>query len=266
MTDSTSMALVPRGLAEATQMSDTLSKSQLLPEHFRGKPSDVFLAIAFGLELGLGPIAALQSIYVIKGKPGLYADAMVALVLASGMAEYFTLVEMSADSATWETKRHGAPAPTRVTVSIEQAQKAGWAAQNPKYGTEPDIMLSARAKGRLAKQVYPDVLKGIASVEEIRDDAATSPGFSPPPAMTAGQVIDVTDQQAAAAPDSSDQTKNLARRIGDTKSEEALRPLAREIKAVENVEDREQLTAIYKDHGRRLRAAAAPQPDQGVPE
>lgn len=260
MSDSTtSLALVPRGLSEAQEMSETFSKSQLLPEHFRGKPADVFLAISLGLELGLPPVTALQSVYVVHGRPGLYADAMVALVLASGLAEYFHLVEMTPAKAVWETKRRGAPQATRIEITIEQARIAGWASQNKKYDTEPDVMLSARAKSRLAKQVYPDVLKGIASVEEIRDGAAESLGFSPPPIPSPGQIIDVTEPpKAEPAPELGD-VRDLARRITATQSMEELQLLSKEIKAVKNQAQHDELKGLYMAHGKRLRALAAPQ-------
>ena len=46
-----------------------------------------------GRELGMPAMAALRSVHVIEGKHSLSADLMVALVLKSGMAEYFQLVE-----------------------------------------------------------------------------------------------------------------------------------------------------------------------------
>lgn len=249
MSDSTALALVPKGQSEAMQLATELAKSRLLPEHFRGQVADVFMALALGLELGLPPVTALQSIYSVHGRPGLYADAMVALILASGLAEYFVPIEISATAATWETKRKGAPMPSRTTVTMEQAVTAGWPAQNKKYATEPDVMLSARAKGRLAKQVYPDVLRGIASVEEIRDDAAALVGFiSPPPVMTTGTIIDAVSEESPAV-----DAKDLASRILETKSLDELAKLAPEIKRIPEGAASKELRAMYQSHGKRLR-------------
>jgi hypothetical protein len=247
--ETTALVLVPRDIPQAQQLAQEFSKSALLPDHFRGKPADVFLALALGMELGLPPVTTLQSVYVVRGRPGLYADAMVALILASGLAEYFHLVEMSADAATWEAKRRGAPAPSRVTVTMDMAKQAGWVEQNAKYKTEPDIMLSARAKSRLAKQLFPDVLRGISSVEEIRDEAAASIGFSAPPPPSTASIIDITEPASA---------HDIARRIGEAKTEAELQLLAPEIKALDNQAQREELTGLYKSHYRLLKPKGAP--------
>ena len=60
--------LVPRNLDDALKISNTLSKSGLVPKDFQGKPENVFVAIQWGLELGLAPLQALQSIAVINGR------------------------------------------------------------------------------------------------------------------------------------------------------------------------------------------------------
>lgn len=199
---STALALVPRGLEEAEKMATKLSESSLLPPHFHKQPGNVYWAIALGLEIGFTPVQALQSIYVVHNRPGMYADSMVALILASGHAEYFQCVERSPTSATYETKRRGSPKPQSVTVTIEQAKQAGWTS-NKKYEQEPEVMLAARAKSRLAKDVYPDVLRGMASVEELRDEPQGAAFSAPPPPPTVGEVIsdaEIVHEEPAAPP------------------------------------------------------------------
>ena len=50
---------------------------------------------------------------------------MVALVLKSGLSEYFQMVESTDDICIFETKRKGSPNSTRISYCIEQAQVAG---------------------------------------------------------------------------------------------------------------------------------------------
>lgn len=203
MIDQKSLALVPSSLVEAESMASTLSKSGMLPDHFKGKPADVFWAISFGLEVGFGPVAALNSVYVVHGRPGLYADAMVALVLSSGHCKYFRKVSSDDRQATYETMRNGDPEPTQVSVTIEAAERAGWSKNNTKYATEPRRMLEARAKSWLAKDRYPDVLRGIGSVEELRDEGETPTKWGPAP------IIDI----APAAKPAPDPAKALLERM-----------------------------------------------------
>ena len=53
----------------AKRVSHTLAQSNLVPDAYRGRPNDVFVAINMGSELGMEPFQAIQSIAVIEGKP-----------------------------------------------------------------------------------------------------------------------------------------------------------------------------------------------------
>ena len=55
----------------------------------------------------------------------------------------------------------------RAEFTIERAKKAGYTSQNAKYGTDPQAMLYARAASILCRQMAPEVLKGLSTVEEI---------------------------------------------------------------------------------------------------
>jgi hypothetical protein len=123
-------------------------------------------AVLQGITLGLDPLTALQQIYVIHGRPGMYAEAMVALVKAHGHDIWTE--DLSDSRAVVCGRRSGSQFTERVTVTMDQAKKAGWTS-NQAYTKTPQDMLYARASGRVAKRVAPDVLLGIASVEEIQD-------------------------------------------------------------------------------------------------
>ncbi len=59
--------------------------------------------------------------HIIENKPCLSADAMRALVLKSGLAEYFRCKERTDTKATFETKRRGDPEPQSLTFTIDAA-------------------------------------------------------------------------------------------------------------------------------------------------
>jgi hypothetical protein len=157
-------ALVPRTIAETKDMARTFAASNLLPPEYRGKEPNVFVAIVAGGELGLAPMAAIRLVNVINGKSILSADGMVGVVLGSGLAEYFIPISQDTASVTWETKRRGAPQPTRATWTLDDAKRAGLDGSNwKKY---PRAMLNARCKAELARLVYPDVLAGCYELSE----------------------------------------------------------------------------------------------------
>lgn len=150
-------------------LAKTLAGSQLLPEIMRGKEANVLFAILTGKELGLSPMASIRGIHVIKGKPSLAADTMVAVALSHPLCEYFTLVEETDTSCTYETKRRNNAAPNRYTYTLQDQITAGLTEDN--HRAHPKAMRRARCKSILARDTYPDLLAGIYAMEEFAEDA-----------------------------------------------------------------------------------------------
>jgi len=152
-------------LKAAHQIGAALCNTSFVPQTFKGKPEEAAAAILFGDEIGLTPTQSLQSVYVISGRPALYARAMVAIVLAAG--HELETVEKSDAKVTVRGRRRGSENWTVESWTTARAQKAGYT-KNAKYGTDPEAMLYARAASDLCRQIAPDALAGIGySVEEL---------------------------------------------------------------------------------------------------
>ena len=160
--------LEPRTMADATRLAWSMNKSHMFSAYGSGEA--VLSTILVGRELGLPAMASLRSIHNIKNKHSLSADLMVGLVLKSGMADYFRMVESTDAVATFETNRKGDPEPTRLSFTMEQAQKAGLVQPNGNWHKYRPQMLRARAKSELARLVYPDLLAGLYTPEELGDE------------------------------------------------------------------------------------------------
>ena len=88
-TMSTALQTVPvaQGMAaldftQALALAELLSEGSFVPQQYKGKPGDVLAAMMLGHDVGLGPLAALQSIAVVNGNPTIWGDGLWALVLA----------------------------------------------------------------------------------------------------------------------------------------------------------------------------------------
>ena len=136
------------------------------------KPEAIVPAIQLGLEIGLSPMSALQNVAVINGRPGIYGDAALALVRASGLCEYYTQrFEGEGDDrrAIVVSKRTDSPEPIESIFSVKDAKRAGlWGKQGP-WTQYPDRMLLFRARGFNLRDNFGDVLKGMSTLEELRD-------------------------------------------------------------------------------------------------
>lgn len=167
---STDLAAWAGAMGDAMTLAKGLLGTAFVPEHFRGKPADTAVAIMKGAALGLDPVAALESIYVISGKPALYARSMVALVLARGH-EVWT-EEADATSVTVRGRRHGSSHVEESTWDTSRVKAAGLD-RNRQYAVHPEAMLHARAAADVCRRIAPDVLAGLSyGVEELQEPAA----------------------------------------------------------------------------------------------
>ena len=137
------------------------------------KPESVLVALQLGAELGLTPMAALQNTAVINGRPGIFGDAALALVRASGLLESYKeeeIGERSKDSWGYKitAKRKDCDAHSdEFTVADAKAAKL-WGKSGP-WSDYPRRMLKFRCRGYVLRDVFGDVLKGLKTLEELRD-------------------------------------------------------------------------------------------------
>ncbi len=137
------------------------------------KPESVLIALQHGAELGLPPMAALQNIAVINGRPGIYGDAALALVRASGLCESHKEEMVGTEGKDdWgckvTVKRKDGDVATD-TFTVGDAKRAGlWGKAGP-WTQYPKRMLRFRARGFSLRDNFGDVLKGLRTVEELQD-------------------------------------------------------------------------------------------------
>jgi hypothetical protein len=179
----------PRGLTlhtvdEAMRFGKMLASSQFAPKDFQNKPESCILAIQHGAEIGLGPMQSIQSVAVINGRPSIWGDAALALVMGSPVCEYVKeSVAGDGDKmvAVCETKRRGYPAPSVTQFSVADAVRAGlWGKSGP-WTQYPKRMLQLRARGFALRDAFPDVLKGLVTAEEAQDYQTSTVAPEPGP-------------------------------------------------------------------------------------
>ena len=171
-----SRALMPNTIDEAYRIAQAFSKSDFIPKEYKDKPDNCFTAINLGMEIGLPPMRALQSIAVVNGKPCIYGDAQLALVRGSGLLELFTESYEGKEgqddfAALCILKRRGDAEPTIERFTIADAKKAGlWGKTGP-WSTHPKRMLRYKARAFALRDKFADVLLGLThSVEEMQDE------------------------------------------------------------------------------------------------
>lgn len=162
-------------------------------EAFETARANATSAVLLGLSLGLDPLTSLQQIYVVKGRPGMYAKLKVALAQARGHRVWDE--EYSAETVTVAGQRKGSEDVVRITLTIADAKRASWT-DNAAYSKTPADMLWARCASRVVDRIAADVLMGIASIEDLDDLDEPAP---PAARVTIGDVRGTTATPAPAA-------------------------------------------------------------------
>ena len=168
----TSQTLMEKGVAKLRQhaelkamafdYADFITKTGACPTIYKGKPMDAAAAIIRGTALGFDPDGALEAFFVINGKTGMYARAMVAVAENAGCELWE--VEASDNSVTWAGRKPGGRE-QQVTWTMDRAKKAGYTS-NKRYGTNPQEMLRSKCQAELARMIAAGPLMGLYSETE----------------------------------------------------------------------------------------------------
>lgn len=161
-----------RSFDEMGRFCKAVVNSGLAPKSFNS-PEAVMVAVQHGLELGLAPMQALQSIAIVNGKPVIYGDT--ALALATSHPAFLDIEETverdktaEGHVATCVVKRRDR-SPVVRTFSEADAKKAGlWGKAGP-WQQYPDRMLQMRARSWALRDAFPDALRGLGIREEVAD-------------------------------------------------------------------------------------------------
>ncbi len=187
------LELEPTSGPQAYKMAQVLYNSRLYSNF--PSPEAIFAVVLRGRSLGLDATTALANFHVVEGKPTMHATLIVGLVLQSGKADYFDVVETTDDRAVYVTRRKGSTKEVEMAFTVEDAVNAG-VLERQRDGSLRGVsrsgkpsnwdkwrrtMLRHRCAVELARAVYPDVCAGLYTPDEVSE----------------GRVIEATLSEAA---------------------------------------------------------------------
>ena len=167
------------------QMADVMAKSGLLPKTLDTKEK-VFIALQWGVELGLSPMVAVTNIAVVNGRPTLSADIMYAIVRNN--PDYAGIEWRRKDNTVADVviKRRNGNAVEEFNgyYDVDMAKRAGLF-DKENWRKYPERMLKHRALSFALRDAFPDVLAGLYNPDEMAD---TTPQAAPPAFIPAENV------------------------------------------------------------------------------
>lgn len=181
-------------LQAAGQLGQALCQTDFVPKDFKGKPEAAAAAILAGKALGLDPMNSLQNIFVIHGKPALYARTMAGMVMEHGHELYRSVA--TPEQVTIMARRKGQDQWQEFTWTMQRAQTAGYTG-NKLYKSDPIAMLTAKAQAEACRTIAPDVLTGVATYS-VEDHQLDNIGERPPRPSRTAQPVEAPAQAAPA--------------------------------------------------------------------
>lgn len=185
---------------KSLEICTALSKSNLVPKDFQGKPENVLIAMEISQRTGSSLLAVMQSLNIIQGRPTFGSKYIIAAINSTGkfsplrfqFSEEETEREVIYSYSVWENnvktkKEIKAKIKNRTCkayctdkstgeilyspeVSLEMAVQEGWYTKDgSKWKTMPDLMLMYRSATMFGGIYAPEVTMGMSSKEEIED-------------------------------------------------------------------------------------------------
>ncbi|GAB4528565.1 MAG: hypothetical protein OHK0046_47550 [Anaerolineae bacterium] len=162
---------------------------------------DVMMVMLKGVELGLEPIAAYESIDIISGKPALKPQGMLGLIYKSGLLKDIKIEDTETGCMVTMERIGKTPYSTSFTMADAQAFKTTeWRnqqkveialAEKHNWKSQPRVMCKWRAISACARVVFPDILMGLYTPEELNPDAVVN---------AEGEIIDMPARPATSQP------------------------------------------------------------------
>lgn len=156
----------------AQRMATLFSKSQLVPEAYRNNIPDCVIALEMASRIGASPLAVVQNLYIVHGRPAWSSQFLISCVNACGKfspLRYSLSGEPGTDGRScvaWAEDRTGERL-EGPPVSVAIAKAEGWYGRNgSKWQTMPELMLRYRAATFFARTYAPELTMGMHTEEE----------------------------------------------------------------------------------------------------
>ncbi len=150
-----------------------LSQGPTVPQRYANKPNDMLAAVLVGKEMGIEPMEAINSLFLVNGTVSMSGKLMSALVHRAGHELH---VSITKDKATVKCLRrdpytHELHDVGSISFTTQDAERANLLDKET-YQAYPSVMLTWRALSQACRIYFADVLSGVAYVpEEINVNA-----------------------------------------------------------------------------------------------
>lgn len=152
------------------------SKSDLVPENYKGKPQNVIIALGMAQKTGFDVYTIMSNLNIVKGKASWSGSFCRTLIEATGLYKDLDLIEVGErDKDTWgyyaqAVRKTDGKIVKGATVTLAMAKAEGWT-KNTKWSTMPELMMQYRCLAFFARVYASSAINGLQTSEEVEDVA-----------------------------------------------------------------------------------------------
>jgi len=164
-----------KAFEDKQRIAKAFQSSSIVPESYKKNLSDCMIAMEMAVRLNANPVAVMQNLYIVHGKPSWSSQFLISCVNASGKfapLRYKMTGKKGEDSfgcIAWaKDQNEEILEGPEVTIGIAKAE--GWYnRQGSKWKNLSDLMLRYRAATFFARLYCPELTMGISTVAELHD-------------------------------------------------------------------------------------------------
>lgn len=163
-----------REFSDMWKIATQYSKSDLVPENYKGKPQNVIIALGMAQKTGFDVYTIMNNLNIVKGKASWSGSFCRTLIEATGLYKDLDLIEVGERGKDdWgyyaqAVRKTDGKIVKGATVTIGMANAEGWL-KNPKWKSMPELMLQYRCMAFFARVYASSAINGIQTSEEVED-------------------------------------------------------------------------------------------------
>lgn len=167
-------AFSANGFEHAQRVAKMLAASELIPKQFQGNIQNTMIALEMANRIGASPLAVMQNLHVVQGKPGWTSTFIIALVNSHPKYEDLQFDKkgtgMDMECTAWAYRKGTKEKVEGPKVTMAMAKAEGWIDRNgSKWKTMPDLMIMYRSATFFGRLYTPELMIGMQATEEIID-------------------------------------------------------------------------------------------------
>lgn len=164
---------------DGQRIAKGLASSDLVPANYKNNIPNTMIALEMANRLKISPFEVMQNLDIIKGKPSWSSTFIIASINSCGRFKPLRFEFVG----TPKTDEYGCRAYTEdldgnklvgPTVTWAMVKSEGWLSKTgSKWQTMPELMFQYRAASFFGRLYAPDILKGMQTVDEVKDVVST---------------------------------------------------------------------------------------------